>query len=137
MAKTRAAVPTFGASLFTATQFDTAQDKADFANWLVRFIVDGFKCAAFHTARYRRLSNCFGMIAHYNKFGFYDAQFETPQRRQEFLQHITHAWRCPGDPAWTFSDVEKCVQQWLKDRTSSFEEWATKNPEGLPAHHRG
>lgn len=124
----------FNATQFTATKWCSPQDKADFANWLVDFISKGFRFSMFHQKRYSRLSNCFQHIAHYNKFGFYDAQFETPEKRVAFLRHIVSA-SIYGDPAWTYSDVEREVQKWLRQRQPQFETWATSHPAGLPAYH--
>ena len=67
---------------FTATQWSTAKEKAEFATWLIRFIEKGAPQSLFHKTKYRRLSNCFGHIAHYNVYGFYD----------EWFQHGTAEW---------------------------------------------
>lgn len=57
----------FDASEFTPTQWDTEQDKAEFANRLLDFMLTGFVAGRFTNKLYKRLSSCFGHIAHYVK----------------------------------------------------------------------
>lgn len=98
----------FTANMFTPTKWDSAQDKADFANKFIRFIENGFQETQFTKKFYTRLSNCFGHIAHYNKFGFYDTWFSDYYSQVAFLNNaLTHS--CYGDPAWTYSDVERAL----------------------------
>jgi len=52
---------------FTATQWSTQDDKAEFGNTLLHFIDSGFKLTLFTKKLYSRLSNTFGHIAHYNQ----------------------------------------------------------------------
>ena len=62
---------------------------------------------------YRRLSNTFGHIAHYNRGGFWAEFFTTTADKVRFLeQTLLHP--CYGDPAWTYSDVERALQEWLR-----------------------
>lgn len=107
----------FTAADFVPTKFVTAQEKADFANWLIDFIDSGFKETKFFKARYTRLSMCFGHIAHFNKLGFYETWFENAARQNAFIDNIMRS-PCFGDPAWTFSDVEKKIQKYLRERAS-------------------
>ena len=62
---------------------------------------------------YRRLSNTFGNIAHYNRGGFWDEFFTTTADKVRFLEQ-TLQYPCYGDPAWTYSDVERALQAWLE-----------------------
>jgi hypothetical protein len=105
----------FVAEQFTPTKFNTAQDKADFANWLIDFMESGFKATKFYKLQYVQLSNCFGHIAHYNKAGFYDHWFETVNKQLMFRANIRQ-WPCYGDPAFTFSDVEKAIKKHLASK---------------------
>ena len=57
--------PAFEPDHFTATQWSTAEDKAKFANALMKFIAGDFPRQSFTKSLYRRLSNTFGHIAHY------------------------------------------------------------------------
>lgn len=103
----------FKADEFTPTKWDTADEKAAFANWLVAFINIGFPESRFPKTKYRQLSNCFGHIAHFDRDGFYHAQFATAQACLGFLQQLT-GWGCFGDPASTFCDVERAIQKWME-----------------------
>ena len=59
--------PAFEPDHFTATQWSTAEDKAKFANALMKFIAHEFPRQSFSKTLYQRLSNTFGHIAHYNQ----------------------------------------------------------------------
>jgi hypothetical protein len=100
----------FKAEQFRATKWETAEDKAKFANHLVRFINSGYNPNLFYDWFYRRLSMTFGHIAHFNRHGFYDVWFTGRESRREFIHHLM-MWPCYGDPEYTYSDVEKALQQ--------------------------
>jgi hypothetical protein len=98
---------------FTPTKWDDAPTKAKFGNHLLRFIAEDFPKPMFTQKFYECLSNTFGHIAHYNRVGFWDEFFQTRATKIEFLdQTIRHP--CYGDPAWTFSDVERVIRARLK-----------------------
>ena len=59
--------PAFEPEHFTATQWSPAEDKAKFANALMKFFADEFPRPGFTKALYQRLSNTFGHIAHTNR----------------------------------------------------------------------
>ena len=61
------------------------------------------------------MSNCFGHIAHYDLRGFYSTWFADDAARLSFLRH-TLAFPCYGDPAYTFSDVERAIKAELRRR---------------------
>ena len=61
--------PAFEPDQFIATQWSTAEDKAKFANALMKFIAHEFPRQSFSKALYQRLSNTFGHIANYNRDG--------------------------------------------------------------------
>ena len=107
----------FDEKQFVPTEWSSAKEKADFANHLIRFIESGYKESLFNKKFYNRLSMTFGHIAHYNKYGFYDVWFSSRDRQKRFLENIK---RCPcyGDPKWTYSDVEKALQQYLSGYTA-------------------
>ena len=99
---------------FTPTQFDTVKDKEHFAEQFQRFVVKGFKRTMFSKKFYTRLSMTFGHIAHYNQGGFYETFFSGDEAVYAFLdQTLKHP--CYGDPAYTYSDVERYLQGWLQD----------------------
>jgi hypothetical protein len=104
---------TFSPSQFTPTQWDSAEDKAWFANQFVRFIRSACDERYFTTKFYRRLSCCFGHIAHYNKDGFWNEFFMDFPDTIRFLDWTLHH-PCNGDPACTYSDVERALQDWLE-----------------------
>ena len=60
-----AAAHHFQSESFTPTKWSTAEEKAKFANELMAFIAADFPENKFTKALYDRLSQCFGMIAHY------------------------------------------------------------------------
>lgn len=101
----------FTAAQFVPTEWDSAAEKAAFANWFVRFVEGGFKETVFYKKRYTRLSMMFGHIAHYNRAGFYSVWFETPDAQHLFLARVVGR-TIYGDPAYTYSDVERVLQAW-------------------------
>jgi hypothetical protein len=104
---------TFDASQFTPTQWDTAQDKAAFGKQFVRFVQSDFAAKHFTNKFYCRLCNTFGNIAHFNRAGFWDEFFTKTADKVRFVeQTLQHP--CYGDPAWTYSDVERALQAWLR-----------------------
>ncbi len=104
---------TFEPSQFTPTKWETAKDKAAFANRFVRFVESDFALKHFTEKFYRRLTNTFGHIAHYNRGGFFETFFTTSANKVRFLE-MTLRWSWGGDPAGTYSDVERVLQQWLQ-----------------------
>ena len=84
-----------------------------FATQFVRFVQSDFAAKHFTEKFYRRLSNTFGNIAHYNRGGFWSEFFTTTADKVRFLEQ-TLQWPCYGDPAWTYSDVERALQAWLQ-----------------------
>jgi hypothetical protein len=105
--------PAFQPDQFIATQWSTAEDKAKFANALMKFIAHEFPRPAFSKALYQRLSNTFGHIANYNRDGFYSVFFERDADKMVFLDR-TLCWPCFGDPTYTFCDAERAVQRRLR-----------------------
>ena len=103
----------FNKDQFVPTQWNTAEDKAKFANHLLRFIESGYNENLFYKWFYRRLSNCFMHIAHYDKYGFYHVWFSDEKKQVAFIKNIL-SFPCYGDPTWTYSDVEKAIQRYLR-----------------------
>ena len=102
---------------FTATQWESAEQKAKFANQFIDFILSGYKATKFPKWFYNRLSMCFGFIAHYNRGGFYDTYFTNDSNVHNFLNSIID-FNCCGDPEFTYSDVEKELRLWVIGKTS-------------------
>lgn len=102
----------FQAEQFTATQWDSAEQKAKFANQFVDFCLSGFAPRKFPKWFYNRLSMCFMHIAHYNLWGFYNTFFTTYEGIGNFI-HATVDGPYHGDPKWTYSDVECALGDWM------------------------
>ncbi len=105
----------FDASMFTATEFSTAEEKAKLGNQLLVFIDAGFPESKFTKALYNTLHLHFGFIAHYNQSGFWATYFTNTVDKIEFLKHILEN-PCYGSPAYTWSDVERAVKVALKSK---------------------
>ena len=101
-------LPLLQADQFVATRFDTAQGKADFGNQLLAFIAEGFPQKRFTQRFYRVLMQHFGMIAHHHQHGFWAEFFTSTADQLRFLKEIT-GHPCWGDPAFTYSDLERAV----------------------------
>lgn len=105
---------TFKAENFTATQWETAQDKAKFCTHFARFIVSEYDQKLFSPWFYRRLSSCFSHIAHYNRENFYDVWFSSHEGQRNFLLHCANNGGY-GDPTYTYSDAEKVLKVWITE----------------------
>jgi hypothetical protein len=106
-------LPKLDATQFMPTKWSTVADKAKFGDRLLRFIAEDCPERLFTTGLYRRLSLSFGHIACYNRNGFYAHFFSNRRGRVAFLDQ-TSSFRCYGDPAFTFSDLERVVTTRLK-----------------------
>jgi hypothetical protein len=98
---------------FTPTKWEGEDKKAAFARHFIKFLQWDFSRKQFTKAFYQRLSATFGHIAHFNVGGFYEEFFSTTEGKVRFLRQ-TLAHPCYGDPAWTHSDVERALQQWVR-----------------------
>ena len=78
---------------YTATEFDTVEDKVKFENQFKKFVSNGFKESQFPKWFYTRLSMCFGNIAHYNKNGFYNTYFLNSEGISHFIDNCV-AYPC-------------------------------------------
>jgi len=108
----------FQPSMFTATQWNTAEDKARMADKLTKFILNGFQQGSFTKEMYKRLSTMFGHIAEYNLPGFYTVWFDDDAACLKWAENAMRGGVLGfvvGDPAWTWSDVERAIQKWLSD----------------------
>jgi len=105
--------PPLAPHAFVATSFETAEDKARMGDMLLSFIARGMPRSAWNKRLYRRLSNMFGFIAHYDINGFWEEQLSTTQARIAFLEQI-EAYPCWGQPTHTWSDVERKIRNRLR-----------------------
>lgn len=111
-------LPQFTASQFTPTKFDTAQEKAKFANACLKFLVDGCPKSywiANHVWFYEHWSLHMGHIAHYNAEGFYEARFASRQGRIATIEQAAGKYGFHGDPAYTWSDVQRALAEKIVD----------------------
>jgi hypothetical protein len=104
----------FTAKQFTATKFASPEKKAHVANSLIAFLADGCPRKKFTPTLYRAVSNMWGHMAEGNIEGFWQQWFSTPGRIYNFCLKIVGHEPC-GDPAYTFSDVERAVGQYLSE----------------------
>jgi hypothetical protein len=103
----------FTAENFTPTKWDTAETKARFGKNFIRFVESDFNERRFTQAFYKRLALTFGHIAHFNRHGFFETFFASTAGKVRFLR-LTLQHQCWGDPAFTYSDVERALQAWLR-----------------------
>jgi hypothetical protein len=102
----------FQAEQFTPTEFSSAGDKARFANHFVRWVQSDFKKTLFPKWFYKRLSMCFGHIAHYNQPTFYHHFTSTTAAKLEFLRQTVCSSHS-GSPQYTYCDVERVLAAWV------------------------
>jgi hypothetical protein len=120
---------------FTATQWDTVEDKVKFCEQFVKFVESDFSREQFPKWFYIRLSLIFGHIAHYNQEGFYGTYFTTTNNKAYFIQQ-TMEYRSYGDPTWTYCDAEQAIQQWLRDHAEIMVNLIEKNMSEKEARER-
>src|SRR3984885_1188091 len=106
-------IPAFTAAEFMPTQWASADDKAKFANALMKFIAAEFPRQSFTQPFYRRLSNTFGHITYGNLTSFYGTFFERDFNKILFLEQPL-SWPHFGNPNFTFSDGEDAVKRRLR-----------------------
>src|SRR5436853_622236 len=101
--------PPFGAEQFTATEWDSAEDKAKWANAMASWIQRGFPQNGWRKSLYHHLQlHMYGHIAHFNMHGFYSEWFANIHLQLQWLQYAARggAYGMVGDPAHTWCDVE-------------------------------
>jgi len=91
--------PQLTAADFTPTKFNSADDKAWFANALLKFLADDYPRSGLTDRLYVRLSNSFGHIAHCDRSGFFEHFFLSLETKAEFLEQ-TLRWPCYGSAEW-------------------------------------
>ncbi|MGO9110434.1 MAG: hypothetical protein ACLP9L_14520 [Thermoguttaceae bacterium] len=116
----------FTADRFTATQHSTAEEKARFCVAYAKFILSGFPRHRFKTSFYRRLSNIFGHIAHFDETGFWEVWFATPAQQRQFVRRV-HEWVPIGDPHFCWSDVERELTSWAAMNADAIDTVLTDN----------
>lgn len=105
----------FYARHFQSTAWDTAEEKAEFANSFVRFVESDFSRQFFTGKFYQRMVCMFGFHAFPNSQNFWDHYFGDEAGRRRFILSCT-GHRHAGDAATTFADVHARLQEWLRAR---------------------
>lgn len=104
----------FSAPDFTATNFATAEDKAQWANKFTKFILGGFQRSALKKEIYRQLHHMFGHCAEYDLDGFYCTWFEDTYKCLHWVETVTTTWLAGiGQPQYTWSDAEIKLVEWI------------------------
>jgi hypothetical protein len=98
---------------FTDAKFGTAAQKAEFANWLIRFIEKGFPLASFPKTKYQRLSNLFCHIAEYDRHGFHHVWFASADKQAAWCANVARFANPHGDPTSSWCDVEMAILEYL------------------------
>lgn len=110
-----AVAKTFNTRQFVDTPYYSAIDKAKFANDLKAFVLSGYSMTRFTKSVYKHLSNCYGHIAEFDRYGFYSVWFLSPATQADWVdQVLAHARGSYGDPSCSFSDVEVAFAGWLE-----------------------
>jgi hypothetical protein len=78
--------PTPTAANFTSMKFTPADSKAWFTAHFLRFASADFSKRHFTERFYRQLMNTFGLIAHYDRMGFWTDYFTTTAGKIEFIE---------------------------------------------------
>ena len=108
----------YPAAQFTPTKWNTTEDKARMTNKLTKFILNGFQQPSFTEEMYKRLSTMFGHIAEYDIRGFYAVWFKDDAACLKWAENVIRGGVLGfvvGDPALTWSDVEKALQHWMQE----------------------
>jgi len=98
---------------FTSTQFRPAASKSWFVEHYTRFVSADCPQHQFTQRFYGQLMNCFGLLDHYSKGGFWTEYFTSNAGKVEFLQQVL-SHPCYGDPCHTFSDAEREIIKRLR-----------------------
>jgi len=98
---------------FTPTKFRPAASKSWFVEHFTRFLSADFPRHQFTERFHGQIMSCFGLIAHYDRTGFWTEYFMSNAGKVEFLQQVL-SHPCYGDPCHTFSDAEQEIIKRLR-----------------------
>jgi hypothetical protein len=107
----------FCAEQFTATRWDSAQEKAKWANAMASWAERGFPKEGWRKGLYQQLhTHMYGHIAHYDQYGFYCEWFDGIHRQLEWLKYAASSgpFGSVGDPAYCWCDVERAFSVWVR-----------------------
>lgn len=105
----------FYARDFQPTEWDSAEEKAEFANTFVRFVESNFNRQFFTGKFYQRIVCMFGFHAFPDSQNFWKHYFDSEDGRRRFiLSCVEH--QHAGGAATTYADVHARLQDWLLAR---------------------
>jgi len=116
-------IPAFLAAGFAPTQWDSADQKAKFANMLMKFIVEDFPRSKFHEKLYQRLSSTFGHIAWYNRDGFYQQFFLTAEGKRSLCSNRRREIALAADAARAPPALTGCSRQTRRNLAPVASRW--------------
>jgi len=98
---------------FTPTCFTPAGTKAWFARHMLHFLASDCPRHQFTQRFHNQLAHCFGMVAGYDRRGFWTEHFATTRGKAGFVEHVLrHTKHGTPNPAW--HDVEREVGRRLR-----------------------
>ena len=113
---------------FTPTKFTPADSKAWFANHFLRFASADFPKHHFTQRFYSRVMSTFGMIAHYDKHGFWSEHFTRLHDKLRFIQEVV-AHPCYGLPEYKLIDrYRPDIRRVDGPPTPAIADWASDQP---------
>ncbi len=98
---------------FKPTKFTPAETKSWFASHFLRFASSDFPKHHFTQRFYNQVMHTFGFIAHFDSTGYWTEYFTATAGKIEFIEQVVQN-SCYGDPAYTFSDVEREIIRRLR-----------------------
>jgi hypothetical protein len=124
----------FTSDKFAPTTWEDAKKKARFAKTFIKFVEADFPRRQFTSAFYRRLALTFSYVTRCDRLDFFDTFFTTTEGKVRFLRQAL-LWPCQGDPAFTYSDVERALQRWLVQNgmLARYEQRLAEGPGGVAA----
>jgi hypothetical protein len=104
-------MPAFMAGEFVATRWNSAEDKAKFANALMKFIANNFPRQSFTKVLYASATPS-GISLIRTRMASTAPSSSATLTRSSFSTRLR--WPCYGDPTFTFCDLERAVQRRLR-----------------------
>jgi hypothetical protein len=129
----------FSPEQFIPTKYDTAEEKAKWANAMSSWIQEGFPKSGWTSNLYYHLyQHMYNHIAHSNAHGFWCEWFSTLPQQVDWLDYARRGGASgirSGDPSASWCDVEEAFTTWL--RTSGIvEQYRTTLAQAIEAYER-
>lgn len=100
--------------MFKDAQFLTAVQKEKIVKNFKSFLKNHMSLTTFTDALYKHFSLHCGFIAHYNRMGFYDTYFTSPEGKTTFYRALVMNHEMPD-----YADVNKVLKFMLKEYMDS------------------